>query len=80
MSIWAWIGVGVVGLSVLSLVVGLVIARILGRIGEEVAQLLDTEPWASAPLTREGDTAAQPRAEDDAAPHAHDQSSRSNRP
>ena len=53
MSVFVWIGVGLGGLLLLSLLAGLAISRILGTIGHEIAQLLEAEPWASAPLTRD---------------------------
>ena len=37
----------------LSLLIGVAIARILGMIGEEIAELVEAEPWTSAPLTRD---------------------------
>jgi hypothetical protein len=52
MSVLVWLGVGLAGLLAVSLLVGLAIARMLGTIGDEIAQLLETEPWTSAPLTR----------------------------
>lgn len=58
MTVWVWIGVGLAGLLAASLLVGLAIARILGTIGDELAQLLEAEPWTSAPLTREGEVLA----------------------
>ena len=48
-----WIVPGVVGLLASSLLIGIAIARILGTIGGEIADLLEAEPWASARLTRE---------------------------
>jgi len=48
-----WIVPGVVGLLASSLLIGIVIARILGTIGGEIAELLEAEPWTSARLTRE---------------------------
>jgi hypothetical protein len=59
MTLWAWIGVGISGLVALSLVASLAIARILGTISEEITELLDAEPWASAPLKRETDGLAE---------------------
>ena len=43
---------------VLSLLIGVAIARILGMIGEEIAELVEAEPWMSAPLTREPEVLA----------------------
>jgi hypothetical protein len=53
MSVWVWIVIGAISLIVFSLLVGLVIARILGSIGREISQVLEAEAeaWATAPLT-----------------------------
>jgi hypothetical protein len=59
MTVWLWIGVGLAGLLAVSLLVGLAIARILGTIGDELAQLLEVEQWTSAPLTREMERSAE---------------------
>ncbi len=53
-----WIGAGLVGVLALSLLIGVAIARILGMIGEEIAELVEAEPWMSAPLTREPEVLA----------------------
>jgi hypothetical protein len=58
MTVWMWIGTSVAGVLALSLFLGVGIARILGKIGEEVADLLEAEPWTSAPLTRETEVSA----------------------
>jgi len=52
-GVMIWIVPGVVGLLASSLLIGIVIARVLGTIGGEIAELLETEPWTSARLTRE---------------------------
>ena len=52
MTVWAWIGLGAIGLIGLSFGAAFVIARILGAMGEELTQLLEEGAWASAPLTR----------------------------
>jgi hypothetical protein len=52
MAVWAWVLIAVGAAIALSTIVGLALARILGRIGDEVAELLELEPWASASLTR----------------------------
>jgi hypothetical protein len=51
-SVWVWIVIGAVLLLAFSLVVGLVIARVLGSIAREVSRLLEAEAeaWATAPL------------------------------
>ena len=56
-----WIGTSVAGMLALSLFLGVAIARILGRIGEEVAELLEAEPWISTALTRETKASAAAR-------------------
>jgi hypothetical protein len=52
MSVWGWIGVGVATFLVLSIAVGLAIAKILGAISSGINQILEQEGWTSAPLTR----------------------------
>jgi hypothetical protein len=52
-GVMIWIVPAVVGLLVSSLAIGIAVARILGTIGEEIADLLEAEPWSSARLTRE---------------------------
>jgi hypothetical protein len=52
MTVWGWIGVAAVGLAVLSIAVGLVIARILGSISAGLNQMLEDESWTFAPQTR----------------------------
>jgi hypothetical protein len=61
MNLLVWIGVGLAGVLAVSLLVAIAIARILGTIGDELAQLLEAEPWTSAPLTREADVSAGAR-------------------
>jgi len=46
--------IGVASLLTLSILLALIVAAVLGRIGREVSQLLDLEPWSTAPLSREG--------------------------
>lgn len=55
MTIWAWVAIGVAAWLALALLVGLAIASILGRIAQAVSDLVDEEPWASAPLTRDSE-------------------------
>jgi hypothetical protein len=63
LSVWIWIAVGTGSFLVLSLLVGLVVAAILGNIGRRVSELFETEDWALAPPTRaQGDT--EPQTED----------------
>jgi hypothetical protein len=78
MNVLIWIGVGLAGLLAFSLLVALAIARILGAIGDEFAQLREAEPWTSAPLTREADVLAGAR-EIGSAANAHDRRSHSSR-
>src|SRR6266496_4019181 len=52
-STWWWVLVGTGLYFVLSVLVGLAIAAILGQIGREIPELFEGEDWASAPLARE---------------------------
>jgi hypothetical protein len=53
MTWWFWVIAGTSGFVVLSVVVGLAVATILGRIGDELSHLTDIEVWASTPSERE---------------------------
>jgi len=54
-----WVIVGT-GLSfALSVLVGLAIAAVLGRIGREISEMLENDHWASAPLARDVDEDAE---------------------
>jgi uncharacterized membrane protein len=65
-----WIGAGVGGVLVLSLLLGVAVARILGLIGGEIADVLEAEWWTSAPLTRQTEAlAAAPEISAGAAVH-----------
>ena len=52
MADWGWVLVGVGACIALSIAVAFVVARILGRIAQDVSELLEHEEWSSAPLTR----------------------------
>jgi hypothetical protein len=52
MTVGLWVIVAITGFLALSLAAGLALAAILGRIGDEASQLLDSDAWASAPLKR----------------------------
>jgi len=52
MTAWSWVLLGVAALIVVPTLLGLAIARILGRIASDVTQLLEQEEWSTAPLTR----------------------------
>ena len=49
---WVWIAIGVGSFLVVSLVAGLVIARVLGTIAMKISQLQETDEWAGLPPTR----------------------------
>lgn len=49
---WGWIAIGVGSFVGLSVLVGLALARILGTIGREVADMYETEDWAMVPPSR----------------------------
>jgi hypothetical protein len=44
---------GAAAFLALSVAVSIVLAAILGRIGTEVSQLIETDVWTNAPLERE---------------------------
>jgi hypothetical protein len=52
MSVWAWLAIGIGAFFGVALALGLAIAHILGRISQDVTDLLETEVWSAAPLTR----------------------------
>jgi hypothetical protein len=52
-STWAWVLVAVAAFFLLSVAVALGLAVILGRIGQQISELLEPEPWSSAPNARE---------------------------
>jgi hypothetical protein len=52
MPMWFWIMIGVGSFLVLSLLIGLALARILGTIGREISGLYETDDWAMLPPTR----------------------------
>ncbi len=76
MSVFVLIGVGIAGLLALSFLVGFAMARILGTIGDDITELLEAEPWTSAPMTREMGLSAEVT-EVDSATHARDPDRRS---
>jgi hypothetical protein len=59
-SWWLWVVIGAGAWLVLSVAVSIVLAAILGRIGTEVSQLIETEVWTNAPLEREALEVARP--------------------
>jgi hypothetical protein len=52
MTVGLWAIVAITGFLALALAAGVALAAILGRIGEEASQLLESQAWASAPLKR----------------------------
>jgi hypothetical protein len=52
MTVWLWLIVGVTIYLALSILVGLALAAILRTVSHDVSQLLEPEPWSSAPLLR----------------------------
>jgi hypothetical protein len=61
MTVWGWIVVAATAFAGLSIVAGLVIARILGSISAGPNQILENEGWTSAPLTRDTEQSEAPR-------------------
>jgi hypothetical protein len=52
MPMWVWIMIGVGSFLGLSLLMGLVLARVLGTIGRQIGELYEREDWAMLPPTR----------------------------
>jgi uncharacterized membrane protein YdjX (TVP38/TMEM64 family) len=52
MSVWAWIGVGAAALSLLGLLIGLAVAKVLATIAAEASAMIEDEAWAASALTR----------------------------
>jgi len=52
MTVWLWVIVGLASFLALSIAAGFGLAAVLGSISREVSELLESEPWASAPLMR----------------------------
>ena len=48
-----WIAIGFTAALTLSVITGLAVAAVLGAIGRSISEVLDFEPWTSAPLTRD---------------------------
>jgi len=51
MSVWLWILVGVAAFFAASLLVGLFVAAILAKLGQEFSELIEFDPLESSPLT-----------------------------
>jgi hypothetical protein len=47
-----WIAIGAATMLAVSVLVGLAVAAILGRISGEISELLEVEPWTVAPPAR----------------------------
>jgi hypothetical protein len=56
---WAWIEIGVASVIALSIVASFAVAAILGRISNEISQLLDVDSYASASRKRAKPIAAR---------------------
>ncbi len=59
MTLWAWIAVGAAAALGASLLMGLAVGAVLGTIGRELGELVETESWGSAPPARARASAAQ---------------------
>jgi hypothetical protein len=57
---WMWVAVGLGSFLVLSLLIALAFARVLGTIGLEVSRLYEDEVWATRPASRESEPPATP--------------------
>ena len=80
MTVWGWVAVGIGGFLGVALLIGVLLARILGTIGAEVTRLLEAEdPWASTPLTREKEETEEPTPSEPTRIHVHGRRSRSSK-
>lgn len=52
MTLWAWMAGGAAAALGVSLLAGLAVGAVLGTIGREIGELVETESWASAPPAR----------------------------
>jgi hypothetical protein len=52
MNVWAWVGIGFGAFLLMSVIIGIAVARILEHIAGEASALLEHKSWLSAPLTR----------------------------
>jgi hypothetical protein len=59
MPMWVWIAIGVGSFLVLSLLVGLALARILGTIARKTSELYENEVWSTLPPTRMSEDVTQ---------------------
>jgi hypothetical protein len=57
MSVWAWIGIGLGAAVGMSVLLGIVVARVLGSIAAEASRLLESEVWLVGPLSRQAEEA-----------------------
>ena len=62
MTVLTWIAVGAGSFLVLSLLVSLAVAAVLGRISQRISDLHEVDAWTVAPTTRGlADAALQPQ-------------------
>jgi phosphate/sulfate permease len=66
MPMWVWIVIGVGSFLGLSLLVGFVLARILGTLGREISELHQTDNWAMLPPTRASKALAEEQPQEQA--------------
>jgi hypothetical protein len=52
MPMWVWIAIGVGSFLGLSLLLGLMLAGILGTIGRQISELQQADDWTTLPPTR----------------------------
>jgi hypothetical protein len=52
MLMWLWIAIGLGAGLLVSVVVGLAVAAVLGAIGREISELYESETWTTLPPTR----------------------------
>jgi hypothetical protein len=60
MSVWLWILVGIAGFFAASLLIGLFVAAILAKLGQEFSGLIELDPLESSTTDPPGSTATVP--------------------
>jgi len=55
MPMWVWVLIGVGSFLVVSLLVGVALALVLGTIGRQISELYETEDWSTRPIARDVD-------------------------
>jgi len=69
-TVWLWLAIGAVSVAAFSLLVGLLVAKVLGSVGRSVTEVLEAEARTSAPLTQSREDAAVVVPKEDSRPRS----------